>query len=104
MRYRLTFVTGLAVGYVLGTRAGRERYEQLRKGARRIAENPAVRNVGEAAALTGRRAAAKTAGTVGEKVGHRLPGAVTDRFSSSGGRRTAPARGPADDDWGPSNT
>ncbi|MFG3257847.1 YtxH domain-containing protein [Streptomyces sp. NPDC048172] len=98
MRYRLTFVTGLAVGYVLGTRAGRERYEQLRKSARRIAENPAVRNVGESAALTGRRAAAKTVGAVGEKVGHRLPDAVTDRFGPAGERRNAPARGPADDE------
>ncbi|NSC21601.1 YtxH domain-containing protein, partial [Streptomyces albus subsp. chlorinus] len=59
MRYRLTFVSGLAVGYVLGARAGRERYEQLRKGARRIAQNPAVRNAGEAAALSGRQVAAK---------------------------------------------
>ena len=37
MRYRLTFIAGLATGYVLGARAGRERYEQLRKAAQRIA-------------------------------------------------------------------
>ena len=29
MRYRLTFVAGLALGYVLGTRAGRERYRKF---------------------------------------------------------------------------
>lgn len=32
MRGKILFAAGLAVGYVLGTRAGRERYEQL-KGA-----------------------------------------------------------------------
>ena len=100
MRYRLTFVTGLAVGYVLGTRAGRERYEQLRSGARRIAGNPAVRNVGEVAALTGRKAAARATGAVGEKVARRLPGSVSDRARADGERRHAPARGPADDEWG----
>ncbi|MDJ1130593.1 YtxH domain-containing protein [Streptomyces iconiensis] len=84
MRYRLTFASGLAVGYLLGTRAGRERYEQIRKGVRRIAENPAVRNVGEAAALSGREAAAKAAGAVGE----RLPSSVSDRVRAVGDRRT----------------
>ena len=29
MRYRATFLAGLAVGFVAGTRAGRERYEQM---------------------------------------------------------------------------
>ncbi|WP_165068232.1 YtxH domain-containing protein [Marisediminicola senii] len=31
MRGKLTLVAGLAVGYVLGSRAGRERYEQIKK-------------------------------------------------------------------------
>ena len=34
MRYRITFATGLAIGYVLGARAGRARYEQLARVAR----------------------------------------------------------------------
>ncbi|GAB3615729.1 hypothetical protein GCM10027416_02860 [Okibacterium endophyticum] len=32
MKGKLIFVAGLATGYVLGTRAGRERYEQIKKG------------------------------------------------------------------------
>ncbi len=59
MRYRLTFIAGVALGYVLGTRAGRERYEQLKKSARRFAENPAVRNAAESAAHSGRDFAAR---------------------------------------------
>ncbi|MEU2676681.1 DUF5682 family protein, partial [Streptomyces sp. NPDC007107] len=39
MRYRLTFIAGVALGYVLGTRAGRERYEQLKKAAQQLAED-----------------------------------------------------------------
>lgn len=36
------FVIGLALGYVLGTRAGRERYEQLKASAERLWTNPSV--------------------------------------------------------------
>ncbi|WP_336204564.1 YtxH domain-containing protein [Nonomuraea sp. LPB2021202275-12-8] len=42
MRYRMPFVMGLAVGYVLGSRAGRERYEQIKRTAQRVADNPRV--------------------------------------------------------------
>ena len=38
---------GLAIGYVLGTKAGRERYEQLSQSARRLAENPSMQRLQE---------------------------------------------------------
>lgn len=38
----LTLAAGVAAGYVLGTRAGRERYEQIVAGARRLASHPTV--------------------------------------------------------------
>jgi hypothetical protein len=38
----LPFLLGMGVGYVLGSRAGRERYEQLSKAYRRVADNPQV--------------------------------------------------------------
>lgn len=44
MRGKILFLVGLAVGYVLGTRAGRERYEQLKAGAQRVWTNPAVQS------------------------------------------------------------
>ncbi|KUJ66329.1 hypothetical protein ACZ90_37530 [Streptomyces albus subsp. albus] len=95
MRYRLTFITGVAVGYVLGTRAGRERYEQLRKAAQRFSQNPAVRNTAESAALSGRRAAATAFG----KVEDRLPGAVSDRVRARRDQLAAD-----EDEWGTTNT
>lgn len=38
----LRFLLGAAVGYVLGARAGRERYDQLRRTYERLADHPAV--------------------------------------------------------------
>jgi hypothetical protein len=49
MRYRATFIVGFAVGFVAGARAGRERYEQMVKAGRKVAENPAVQKATRAA-------------------------------------------------------
>jgi hypothetical protein len=38
----LTFAAGLAAGYILGTRAGRETYDQIVEGARNFSNQPAV--------------------------------------------------------------
>ncbi len=40
-KFRLGLVVGLTVGYYLGARAGRERYEQMNKALRRARSNPA---------------------------------------------------------------
>jgi hypothetical protein len=100
MRYKLTFVAGLALGYVLGTRAGRERYEQLKKSARQLAQNPAVRNTAETAAQQGRQAAGKAYHAVSKKLGDRVPDSVANRVRSLR-ERSANA---SEDDWGTSNT
>ncbi|MGW4434912.1 YtxH domain-containing protein [Streptomyces sp. NPDC004596] len=101
MRYRLTFIAGVALGYVLGTRAGRERYEQLKKTARRFAENPAVRNTAETAAQQGRQYAGKAFHTVSDKMGDRVPASVAQRVRSL---RERNVNGTPEDDWGTSNT
>ncbi|GAB3850264.1 hypothetical protein ACFPIJ_25475 [Dactylosporangium cerinum] len=38
----LTLAAGLAAGYVLGTRAGRGKYEQIVEGARQLRANPTL--------------------------------------------------------------
>ncbi|WP_405853482.1 YtxH domain-containing protein [Streptomyces sp. NBC_00090] len=103
MRYKLTFVVGLALGYVIGTRAGRERYEQMKKSAREFSQNPAVRNAAESAAQTGRQVAGKAVHAVGDTVGDRLPASVTHRFHALIGHGQ-PNGKVEDDDWGTSNT
>ena len=81
MKYRTMFVTGAAIGYVLGTRAGRERYEQIRRTYRRIAENPTVQ---ETAGLVRAQAEALT-DTTKEKVRTKVRDTIGDRLP--GGRR-----------------
>ncbi|MFJ4780572.1 YtxH domain-containing protein [Streptomyces sp. NPDC088762] len=99
MRYKVTFVVGLALGYVLGTRAGRERYEELKKSARQLAQNPAVRNAAEAAGQTGREFAGKAFAAVSDKVGDAVPAGLAGRVRGLRGRG-----GGSEDEWGTSNT
>jgi hypothetical protein len=100
MRYRFVFLAGLATGFVLGARAGRERYEQLAKVARKVADNAAVQQA--AAALQAQ--AADLAKTAKGKVADRVPkmagaargkvgGAVHDRVTRA---RNANGRSSAD--------
>jgi hypothetical protein len=41
----IPLAAGVAVGYVLGTRAGREKYEQLVEGYREVRANPTLDQV-----------------------------------------------------------
>jgi len=51
MRGKILFVVGLGVGYVLGTRAGREKYDELVARVQKVWNDPRVQkqasNVGE---------------------------------------------------------
>lgn len=42
MKGKILLLTGLAVGYVLGTRAGRERYEEIKTTANKLWNDPRV--------------------------------------------------------------
>lgn len=42
MRLRILFIVGLGIGYVLGARAGRSRYDQLKAKATEAWEDPRV--------------------------------------------------------------
>lgn len=42
MKGKILFLAGLGVGYVLGTRAGRERYEEIKAAAKNLWNAPAV--------------------------------------------------------------
>ena len=52
-----TFILGLAVGYVLGTRAGHERYEQIKEHATDVWKSPRVQGNVDAAKQTAKSAA-----------------------------------------------
>ena len=42
MKLKLTFLAGAAVGYVLGARAGRGRYEEIKNQAETLWQDPRV--------------------------------------------------------------
>jgi hypothetical protein len=68
-KYRISFISGLATGFVLGTRAGRERYEQIKKIARSVADNPSVQQAAGAAQAQ----ATGLVSSAGAKVSDRVP-------------------------------
>jgi hypothetical protein len=70
MRMRIPFIAGAAIGYVLGTKAGRERYEQIVQQSKRLRENPRVQETAE----TLRAKSGELAGTARQKVGARRHG------------------------------
>jgi hypothetical protein len=49
MRGRAALIVGLSAGYVLGTKAGRERYEQIKSQATRLWQDPRVQQKAAAA-------------------------------------------------------
>ena len=42
MKGKILFVVGLGVGYVLGTRAGREKYDKIKRQAQWVWDSPAI--------------------------------------------------------------
>jgi len=66
--HKLSMAVGFAAGYVLGARAGRQRYEQIAQAARRVRDHPAVQSaagvVGAQATDLVTRARAKALGAL----------------------------------------
>jgi hypothetical protein len=65
---KLPLLAAAAAGYVLGTRAGRERYEQIRSGARKVAGNPKIQAVSSRAQEAVKDTVTSTASTAADKV------------------------------------
>jgi hypothetical protein len=83
---KATFILGLGVGYVLGSRAGRERYDQLKERATGVWNNPRVQDKVDAAGQTAKSAV----GSATQKVGERMPGGGS-HASEPAGRQSASA-------------
>jgi hypothetical protein len=78
MRFKATFLAGLAVGFVVGARAGRERYEQMVKASRKVAESPAVQKATRAAGAK----ATELSKVARDKAAERMP-KITETAKSS---------------------
>jgi hypothetical protein len=101
MRYKATFVAGFVVGFIAGARAGRERYDQIVKYSKQVAEHPAVQQatstVATKATELGKTAAAKApdfaksaAATVSEQV-PKMAATARDRLPFGGKSDSADA-------------
>jgi hypothetical protein len=66
--YRMTFAAGFAAGFVVGTRAGREKYDQMVKFAKNAAEHPAVQQAAGVVQAQATELAQKVGGQLQEKV------------------------------------
>lgn len=64
---RFLFISGLAIGFVVGSRMGRGPYESLERNARKIVEDPEVQRKAARARDTAGKAAQDAAETVKEK-------------------------------------
>jgi hypothetical protein len=73
MRGKMWFVTGLGVGYVLGTKAGRERFEQIAGTARKVWESPTVQEAAGVVQAQATKLYEQGRQTINEKV-HRVTG------------------------------
>jgi hypothetical protein len=92
----IPFLLGAGVGYVLGTRAGRERYEQISRVYRRVADHPSVQGAagvarakaGEAVqtgvAMARDRVAPGSSGSSGQEPG--APGRAAGNGTHASGR------------------
>jgi oxygen-dependent protoporphyrinogen oxidase len=80
MRGKILLVVGLGVGYVLGARAGRERYDQIVTGAEKLWSDPRVqKQVGNASTFAKEK---------GPEVAHAVQGTA----KAAGERATATAK------------
>jgi hypothetical protein len=69
MRFRLGFVTGMATGYYLGAKAGRQRYDQINRVVAKVKRSDAYEEATEMAKAKVEEAAEKAKSAVEDGVG-----------------------------------
>jgi len=77
MKFRTGLAIGLGVGFLLGAKAGRERYDQIKRTAQRVVGDDRVRQAAAVAERTTRPARAAAGNgmvSAGEKVKDRVVG------------------------------
>jgi hypothetical protein len=75
MRGKLMFVGGLAAGFVLGARAGREKYEELVVRGRKVLDHPTVQEAAGVAQAQATRLYSEGKDKLGQtKLGEKLGG------------------------------
>jgi hypothetical protein len=99
MKGKILFVAGLGLGYVLGTRAGREKYDQLKTAALKVWNDPRLQKQVDAAqdfvkdkAPEVAEFVADGAKTIVEKVSGKTPAAAKKPAARSTGAGSSASR------------
>lgn len=79
---KLSFIAGFGAGYVLGARAGKERYQQIASKARDVMHSPAVQHTAEQAQHLAKEKAEEAQHLAKQKAGE-AQDAVKSKLSSS---------------------
>lgn len=79
---KLSLLVAAAAGYVLGSRAGRERYEQIKQQTTKLWNNPKVQDTVEEVQNQAKHAGADLGSKVAETASD-VKGKVADKVSSS---------------------
>ncbi|RNI25361.1 hypothetical protein [Flexivirga caeni] len=91
---KLTFAVGIAAGYVLGARAGRGRYEQIKQLAGRAWNHPAVAEQRQKTTAQIKERGPEVAAAAGQAavkgMGQAAKSAATAGFQAAVGRRPGP--------------
>lgn len=90
MRGRLGFFVGFGAGYVLGAKAGKERYEQLRRLYENLQDSPAFRRATNRARGAAQSGLDQARGMAAEGA-HKVSDAVRERRPDDGGLSIAPS-------------
>jgi hypothetical protein len=86
MRGKLWFIGGLAAGFVLGARAGREKYEELVLNARKVWDHPTVQEAAGVAQAQANRLYSESKDRLAHtRVGEKLTGGTEDALTASTG-------------------
>jgi uncharacterized FlaG/YvyC family protein len=83
---KLTLLIAAGAGYVLGTRAGRERYEQIKTQSSKVWNNPKVQETVSDVQAQAKQAGADVSHKVGDKVSEAagdVKAKVTDKDQST---------------------
>ncbi len=106
MRYKASFLTGMATGYILGAKAGRERYEQIKQAAQKVAGHPKVQQAANDLQQNAVHLFSSAKDKVSEKIGDRellswMPGRreISDDSDESPGPVRAEGSYATDDPW-----
>ena len=84
MRGKLMFITGLAAGFVLGSRAGREKYEEIRTSAKKVWEHPSVQEAAGVAQAQANKLYSESKDKLqSSKLGEKLNTSSTDSTAST---------------------